>query len=66
MDAFLDQKRVNVCEHAKKWHQVSVYERCHQGVARQEVGKGGKLEGKLSGDFLRLMPGLYLEDRAKW
>ena len=41
IDAFLDQKRVNVYEHAVKWHHVSVYESCHQGVARQEAGKCG-------------------------
>ena len=28
-DAFLDQKRVNLCEHMIKWHHMSVYERCH-------------------------------------
>ena len=31
---------------------------------RQEVGKGGELEGKVSGDYLRLLPGLYLEDES--
>jgi hypothetical protein len=63
-DAFLNQKRVNICEHAVKWHNVSVFERYHQGVARQEVGKGGELKRKLSGNYLRLIPGLCLEDRA--
>ena len=65
-NAFLDQKRVNVCEHMVKWHHMSVYERCYHGVARQEAGTGGGLEGKLSGDYLRFMPGLCLEDRTNW
>ena len=65
-DAFLNQKKVNVCEHAVKWHHVNVYERCHQEVARQETGNGGGSEGKLSGDYLRLMPGLCLEDRMNY
>jgi hypothetical protein len=47
-------RTVNVCKHAVKWHHVSVYETCHQGVVRQEAGKGEGLEGKLSGDYLRL------------
>ena len=34
-------------KHAVKWHHVSVYERCHQGVVRQEGGKGEGFEGKL-------------------
>ena len=50
-DAFVDQKRVNVCEQAVKWHHVSVYERCHQRVVRQKAGKGEGLEGKLSDDI---------------
>ena len=33
---------------------MSVYERCHQRVARKEAGKGGGLEGKLNGVYLRL------------
>ena len=66
-DAFLDQKRVNLCEHAVKWHHVSVYQRCHQGVVRQEAGKKGEgLERKLRGNYPRLMPGLCLEDKTNW
>ena len=26
---------------------MSVFERCHQGVARQEAGKGGEVGGKI-------------------
>ena len=29
----------------------------------QEEGKSGGAEGKLNGNYLRLIPGLYLEDR---
>ena len=35
-----------------------VFERCHQGVAR---GEG--MEGNLKGNYLRLIPGLCLEER---
>ena len=35
-NAFLNLKKVNVFEHLVKWGHVSVYERYHQGVARQD------------------------------
>jgi hypothetical protein len=37
---------------------MSVFERFHQGVARQEAGKGGGLERKLNGDYFRLISGM--------
>ena len=43
-DVFLNQKRVNVCEHMTKM--ASFFERCHQGVARGM--DGGKFKRKLS------------------
>jgi hypothetical protein len=42
---------------------VSDFESCHREVARHEVEKGGGLEGRLNRDYLRLIPGLGLEDR---
>jgi hypothetical protein len=53
-DIFLNQKRANVWRHEK------VFERCHHGVVREKGGEG--MEGKLNGNYLRLIPGLYLED----
>ena len=36
----------------------------HQGVVKEQVGKGeGGEEGKLNGNYLKLIPGLCLEDR---
>ena len=32
---------------------MSICERCHKGIARQEMEKSGRLEGKLSGDYLK-------------
>ena len=60
-DAFLDQKRLNVCEHAVKMASHECFWKVPPGVARQEVGKGGGV-----GDYLRLIPGLCLEDRTNW
>jgi hypothetical protein len=60
-DAFLDQKRVT---RDKDVIHVSDFERCHQGISRQEAGKDGRLEVRLNGDYLRLIPGLCLEDRT--
>ena len=41
------------------WHHYRVFERCHQGVARGMDG------GKFKGNYLRLMPGLCLEDNER-
>ena len=48
-DIFLNQKRVNVFEHTVKMapHE-RVFERYHQGVAKQEGGSEGKIKWKLS------------------
>ena len=55
-DVFLNQKRVNVCEHAKKMASLRVFERCTRGLGER---KGC---GNLKGNYLRLIPGLCLED----
>ena len=46
---------------------MRVFERCHQGLARMEKKGGAEeeaMEGKLNGYYLRLIPGLCLEDRT--
>ena len=40
-----------------------VFERCHQGVVREEGGGEEGMQGKLNGNYLRLIQGLCLEDR---
>ena len=64
-DVFLNQKRVNVCEHMVKIASCEIFERCHKGVAREEGGEGGEewMKRKLNGNYLWLIPGLCLEDR---
>ena len=54
-NAFLDQKRVNVCEHAVMMAPCEY----HQGVEGVEG-----MEGNSKGNYLRLIPGLCLEDRT--
>ena len=53
IDDFLDQNRVNVCEHMVKMVPPV-------GLRDRELGGA---EGKFNGNYLRLIPGLYLEDR---
>ena len=65
-DAFLNEKRVNVCEHSVKWHYVSVHEKCHQGVARQEAERGGEVGGKMNWRLSEVNAWARLEDRTNW
>ena len=60
-DVFLDQKRVNVCEHMIETAPPAVMEKCHQ--TGRETGREGGVEGKLNENHLRLLPWLCLEDR---
>ena len=48
-DVFLDQKRVNLCEHMVKAATRDSFEKCHQGGCKtgRERG-GGKIKWKLS------------------
>ena len=44
-DVFLNQKKVNICEHTTKMASQGAFERCHQGVTRGM--DGGKFKRKL-------------------
>ena len=65
-DVFLDQKRVNVCEHMVKMASHENFLKVLPGGCKK--GRGGEegMEGKLNGNYLMLIPGLCLEDRRNW
>ena len=56
MGVFLNQKRASVCEHTTKMASLEFLKGAPMGL-REEW-----MEGNLKGDYLRLMPGLCLED----
>ena len=60
-DVFLDQKRVNVCEHTVKTAPCDSFGKVPPEWVRDR--KEGGVEGKLNGNHLKLIPGLCLEDR---
>ena len=64
-DVFLNQKRVNVCDHMIKMGKRESFGKVPlEGSAKQE-GRGVQgMERKLIRNHLRLMPGLSLEDRT--
>ena len=59
-DVFLDQKRVNVCEHMVKMVSHESFGKVPPDLVLDEKGEG--MEEKLNGNHLRLIPGLCLED----
>ena len=60
-DVFLNQMRVNICEQKVKMASHEFFTSVTREIAR---GRGEGMEGKLSGDYLRLILGLCLEDRT--
>ena len=61
-DVFLDQKRVNICEHTVKTAQHESFGKVPPGGLQDRKGRG--VEGKLNRNYLKLIPGLCLEDRT--
>ena len=57
-DVFLNQNKVNVCEHTVKMVSHEFLKTATQGVSRLEVGGVEGMEGKLNGNYLRLIPEL--------
>ena len=57
---FLDQKRLNICEHTVKTTPRHSFGKVPPERVRGEEG----MEGKLNGNHVRIIPGLYLEDRT--
>ena len=57
---FFNQKRANECEHMKNMVSLEFLKGATRGL-REEW-----MEGNLKGDYLRLIPGLCLEDRTNW
>jgi hypothetical protein len=64
-DAFVSQKRVNVCEHMVKTAPHNRFRRVPpKWVQNRKEGGVEGMEGKLNGNYLRLIPGLCLENRT--
>ena len=64
-DVFPDHKRVNVGEHTVKTVPRGSFGKVPAvGVRDRKEGRVEKMEGKFTGNHLRLIPGLCLEDRT--
>ena len=64
-DVFLDQKRVNICEHTVKMVPCDSFGKAPPEWVRDwKVGEVEGMEGKLNGNHPRLIPGLCLENRT--
>ena len=55
-----NQKTANVCEHMTKMASLEFLKGATRGLQKEWM------EGNLKGDYLRLRPGLFLEDRMNW
>ena len=60
-EVFLNQNRVNVCEHTTKMASLESLLKGATRVLREEW-----MEGNLKGNYLRLIPGLCLDNRMNW
>ena len=62
-DVFLNQKRANLCEHMVEMVSHESFLKSATRGLGEEGGEEEGMEGKLNGNYLRLIPGLGLEDR---